>query len=457
MKIMKTEKKIKTNLKKELTDTQPSATLENRVFDELNIKRQKKQFPFRKWVPALTCCICVAIIAVVSLIVSSSNGKRPGVYNAIVQVDVNPSIEMVVDENNQVLSVRGLNDEGKMILEGEAFVGKNLDEVVGTIISIETELGYLIVGKDDNKVSVTVSAETDKIYEKINTSVSKTITKVCQELNLSTNIEKFKGYAIDEIKELAKELDPTLTDEEIESLNYSQLVNVVKLYHLEVADLASIKLEELYRQAKEYNISFVEKEAVKEAVDNLGIAYKTMISLYDIAYDQLLEAYEYVQNKYKAYFIDNDSIYAKALKSLVKEKEDLIIQRNIVAQLPEDTDSATIIKETDKLARMEKEYALHEASLKQIEKKATDDYIKVCDDFDKIINKMKDLEKELPENIKEITFSALTNTEAKINEFKDGFFEKFETKYKDEILSAKNKLLNQKQELKNSLHQTSNE
>lgn len=75
---------------------------------------------FRKWVPALTCCLCVALIAVVGLVVGNSISKNNKAYNAIVQVDVNPSIEMVVDEKNQVLSVRGLNDEGKMVLEGEA-------------------------------------------------------------------------------------------------------------------------------------------------------------------------------------------------------------------------------------------------------------------------------------------------------------------------------------------------
>ena len=110
-----------------------------------------------------------------------------------------------------------------MVLEGEAFIGKNVDDVVGEIIRIETELGYLVVGKDDNKVTVTVSAETDKISEKINTQIYGTIAKVCEELNLTAVIENVKGYVIDEIKALAKELDPTLTEEEINSFHLSTL------------------------------------------------------------------------------------------------------------------------------------------------------------------------------------------------------------------------------------------
>ena len=436
MRKMKNEKEIKRNLKNELNDTEPSSSLQNRVFSELNVKETKKTFSFRKWVPALTCCLCVALIAVVGLVVGNSISKNNKAYNAIVQVDVNPSIEMVVDEKNQVLSVRGLNDEGKMVLEGEAFIGKNVD---------------------DNKVTVTVSAETDKISEKINTQIYGTIAKVCEELNLTAVIENVKGYVIDEIKALAKELDPTLTEEEINNFTYTQLVNVVKLYHLEVADLASVKLEELYRQAKEYDISFVEKEAVKEAVDKLDITYQATIGLYDIAYEKLADAYEYVQNKYKEYFINSDSEYVIALEKLAKEKEALLLQRNLVAQLPEDTDSEVRVNETNKLARMEAEYALHEKALKDIEDSATQAYNTVCEVFETVLASMKSLEEKLPESIKEITFASLTNTEAKLNEFKNNFFAKFETEHKDDILAAKQKLANRKQELKDSLHQKSEE
>ena len=105
MRKMKNEKEIKRNLKNELNDTEPSSSLQNRVFSKLNVKETKKTFSFRKWVPALTCCLCVALIAVVGLVVGNSISKNNKAYNAIVQVDVNPSIEMVVDElDDRVLS-----------------------------------------------------------------------------------------------------------------------------------------------------------------------------------------------------------------------------------------------------------------------------------------------------------------------------------------------------------------
>lgn len=45
MRKMKNEKEIKRNLKNELNDTEPSSSLQNRVFSELNVKETKKTFP----------------------------------------------------------------------------------------------------------------------------------------------------------------------------------------------------------------------------------------------------------------------------------------------------------------------------------------------------------------------------------------------------------------------------
>ena len=151
------------------------------------------------------------------------------------------------------------------------------------------------------------------------------------------------------------------------------------------------------------------------------------------------------------------SDYVIALEKLAKEKEALLLQRNLVAQLPENTDSKVRVNETNKLARMEAEYALHEKALKDIEDSATQAYNTVCEVFETVLASMKSLEEKLPESIKEITFASLTNTEAKLNEFKNNFFAKFETEHKDDILVAKQKLANRKQELKDSLHQKSEE
>lgn len=456
MKMRKTEKEIKKNLRNELSSVEPTDELESKVFSKVAFHPStKRTVPFKKYIPALVSSLCIILLFIVGTVVvtfASQKAKENNNYNAIVQVDVNPSIEMVVDKNKQVLSVRGLNDEGKMMIEGEMIIGKTLDEALDTIIRIETELGYLVVNGNDNQIQVTVSAKTDEIYYNISNNVEQIVSNACEKVGVTATIDRMKGYAIDQLRELASELDPTLTEEEINALTYDQLVNVVKLYHLEVIDLASVKLEELYQKAKQYDIHFTEKEAVKQAVDSLDVVYQASIALYDDIYLQLDNAYQTIQETYQQYFINENSSYQQALKKLAEKKNELIVQRNLVANLSEDTDSLTRIEETAKLSFLETEYAAYEQSLKTAEQIAENVYAATCEIFDSLLTKMKELENELPESISAITFATLQDTESKMNAYKDNFFTNFEQEFAEEIAKQKNNLQQRKKELKESLH-----
>ena len=153
----KLEKKLKTDMRKKMLDTNPSDELYERVKKELNMKEKQKQYlvnkPYKRWVPILATSFCILLAIVIGVIALNNKKANAKEYNAIVQVDVNTSIQMVVDEENKVLSITGLNDEGKMIIYGEAIVGKNLDEALEIIVKIETDLGYLVEGSDDNNIS----------------------------------------------------------------------------------------------------------------------------------------------------------------------------------------------------------------------------------------------------------------------------------------------------------------
>ena len=45
-------------------------------------------------------------------------------------VDINPSVEFMVDDQNKVVSVTALNDDGSILVAGEAFIGKTPEEAV---------------------------------------------------------------------------------------------------------------------------------------------------------------------------------------------------------------------------------------------------------------------------------------------------------------------------------------
>lgn len=452
----KLEKKLKTDMRKKMLDTNPSDELYERVKKELNMKEKQKQYlvnkPYKRWVPILATSFCILLAIVIGVIALNNKKVNAKEYNAIVQVDVNPSIQMVVDEENKVLSITGLNDEGKMIIYGEAIVGKNLDEALEIIVKIETDLGYLVEGSDDNKVTLTISANTEEITNKIEEFSRNTLNKVLEETGVIATIETAKGYAEEELKLLAKELDPTLTEEEINNFNYNDYVHVVQLYHLEVADLASVKLEEMYNEFKNYQISITEKEAVKNAVNHLDIIYQGLIDAYNLAYDALNNAYTSMQDGYYSQFIDSTSEYQKAWLELAELKQAYLDQRVVVANLTEEETDEKIFQEVQKLESLKREYEAKLAILESIEKASSTVYETLVLVFETSLETMKKIEEQLPDSIQTITFEALIDTENKLNEFKQEVCDTFEAKYQEAIDNAKETLQARKEALRASLH-----
>lgn len=452
----KLEKKLKTDMRKKMLDTNPSDELYERVKKELNMKEKQKQYlvnkTYKRWVPILATSFCILLAIVIGVIALNNKKVNAKEYNAIVQVDVNPSIQMVVDEENKVLSITGLNDEGKMIIYGEAIVGKNLDEALEIIVKIETDLGYLVEGSDDNKVTLTISANTEEITNKIEEFSRNTLNKVLEETGVIATIETAKGYAEEELKLLAKELDPTLTEEEINNFNYNDYVHVVQLYHLEVADLASVKLEEMYNEFKNYQISITEKEAVKNAVNYLEIKYQGLIHAYNLAYDALNNAYTSMQDGYYSQFIDSTSEYQKAWLELAELKQAYLDQRVVVANLTEEETDEKIFQEVQKLESLKREYEAKLAILESIEKASSTVYETLVLVFETSLETMKKIEEQLPDSIQTITFEALIDTENKLNEFKQEVCDTFEAKYQEAIDNAKETLQARKEALRASLH-----
>lgn len=452
----KLEKKLKTDMRKKMLDTNPSDELYERVKKELNMKEKQKQYlvnkTYKRWVPILATSFCILLAIVIGVIALNNKKVNAKEYNAIVQVDVNPSIQMVVDEENKVLSITGLNDEGKMIIYGEAIVGKNLDEALEIIVKIETDLGYLVEGSDDNKVTLTISANTEEITNKIEEFSRNTLNKVLEETGVIATIETAKGYAEEELKLLAKELDPTLTEEEINNFNYNDYVHVVQLYHLEVADLASVKLEEMYNEFKNYQISITEKEAVKNAVNYLEIKYQGLIHAYNLAYDALNNAYTSMQDGYYSQFIDPTSEYQKAWLELAELKQAYLDQRVVVANLTEEETDEKIFQEVQKLESLKREYEAKLAILESIEKASSTIYETLVLVFETSLETMKKIEEQLPDSIQTITFEALIDTENKLNEFKQEVCDTFEAKYQEAIDNAKETLQARKEALRASLH-----
>jgi len=77
-------------------------------------------------------------------------------------VDINPSVEFMIDDENKVVSVTALNDDGSILIAGEAFVGKTPEEAAELMVTLAGETGYLVGGSveaGENEVKISISGD----------------------------------------------------------------------------------------------------------------------------------------------------------------------------------------------------------------------------------------------------------------------------------------------------------
>ena len=105
---------------------------------------------------------------VVSLAAACGNGgKDEGKAGSYVGIDVNPSVSLVLDKNDKVLSVLADNEDAQVLLYGENLVGMSADEAAKKIAALSVELGYL--NENNRGVNITVEGKADA--EKLSSAV----------------------------------------------------------------------------------------------------------------------------------------------------------------------------------------------------------------------------------------------------------------------------------------------
>lgn len=73
-----------------------------------------------------------------------------------VAVDINPSIEFIVDDEDVVTSFNLVNEDALILCADVEFIGMNIEDAVELFISLATEAGFIDIEAEDNAVLFTV-------------------------------------------------------------------------------------------------------------------------------------------------------------------------------------------------------------------------------------------------------------------------------------------------------------
>ncbi len=394
--------------------------------------------------------LCTLFLTAISF-TSCSNAKPEEGSVTRMTVDINPSVEFMIDDQNKIVSVTALNDDGSILIVGEAFVGKTPEEAIEMMVTLASDTGYLVQGNaeaSENTVKISVSGDS-KYAEQLKKDITKKANDTLKALDINGTVEKVEALEIDALRQMA--LSTSLyTEEEISTMDEDQLYKVISAGRIETALLLTEEMRSAYYSAKEYKISFAEREETARIIKELGglynlthIAYKTALDVYSTAITEL-DNFRYEM------LVSPESEYQKSLTELREAKIELLKQKNYTASLNvngEEYASATVTLQLTEenynkmLAAYEKIGTDLNAALEALIAKLRQAESKLAELEDTLFD--ENIEAKLQENAAEI--------EANLNAAKDGFFAEFESAHAEDIAAIEETLLAKKQQLKSEI------
>lgn len=406
-------------------------------------------------IKCLSLALCLCLLIGMALPLASCKKSEPtppeGTYTRMT-VDINPSVEFMVDDQNKVVSVTALNDDGSILIAGEAFVGKTPEEATRMVVSLATDAGYLVKGEihventdESQKVEISVSGNSDYAKE-LAKNVKSDVEKYLKDNKITATVESVKAKTLDEMRKVVIE-DGLFTEDEVKNMTEEQLYKALAAGRIETAQLLTAEMREAYYRAKDYKISFVEKQATADIISGMEEANKAVMTLYSTALDTYSKSIEALDKLRYSLLVDPESAYQKALASLRDAKEDLLKEKKLIFSVKDGDKTYVEISASFKLSE-----ETYNKALKAVEdagaaaNKAMETAIAALREVE---TQLKALEEKLRENE---DISAKLTAEAQkledtLNRAKDNFFAEFEAAHKSDIEKAEADLEAKKQEL----------
>ncbi len=394
----------------------------------------------------LSILLVIAMLSSAFCLVSCSADKAEEGTVTRMTVDINPSIEFMIDDENKVVSVTALNDDGSILIAGEAFVGMTPEEATELVVSLATETGYLVKGNSEvaeNTVKISVSGDT-KYAEELAKSVEAKAAQTLERLDIEGEIQKAEAMNRDALLALALETS-LYTEEELNAMSDEELYKVIAAGRIETSMLLTEEMREAYYAAKEHKISFAESEATAEVIESMGGIYTITHAIYKSALETYSGAISALDELRYDLLISPDSEYQKSLAYLRESKTELLKQRNYTATLDMNGTEYTLAVQA--LTVSEENYDKALAAYEAMGDKVNEALEALIAALRTSEEALRSIEENFSEDIKAELTAKAGAIEESVNTAKDSFFSEFETAHAEDITAIENSLKAQKDAL----------
>ena len=396
----------------------------------------------------LAILLAVTMLTPMVLMTSCGTKAEPpeGTYTRMT-VDINPSVEFMIDDQNKVVSVTALNDDGSILIAGEAFVGMTPEEATEMMVTLAGETGYLIGGNaeaDENEVRISISGDS-KYAEQLVKQVEKTAADTMKALDIEGKVAKVEAMHTEALRALTMET-ALFTEEEVAAMTDEQMYSAIAAGRVETALLLTEEMREAYYSAKESRISFAHSEATAEIINAMGGAYQLVYLGYKTAVDAYSAAITALDEFRYEKLVSPESEYQKSLAQLREAKTELLQQKNYVATLEVDGEEYTAATLT--LQMSEEQYNKVLESYEALGTSLNEALVSLIERLRESEAFLRSLEEKFSDNIKEELQAKAVELEDAINSAKDSFFAEFESAHKEDLEAMEQSLIEQKNKLK---------
>ncbi len=174
------------------------------------------------------------------------------VVESVIDIDVNPSVEITANKNDKVIEVSALNEDAKIIIGDMDLRKTDLNVAVNAIVGSMVKNGYVV--NDENGILVTVlndnTEKADALRKEIMTDIDSALKEnnadasvINQTVNKTDAAEKFAndnnislGKAVFIMNIASK--DSSLEPVELSKMSISEIAALVHKHHIDISDIA---------------------------------------------------------------------------------------------------------------------------------------------------------------------------------------------------------------------------
>ncbi|MGN0960747.1 MAG: hypothetical protein ACI4PF_00940 [Christensenellales bacterium] len=243
----------------------------------------------------------------------------------VMNVELNPKLEFVLDKNDKVVSVNALNDDGNHIIsisiESETlFEGLTAEEALELFLQIAKDNGYLITGNEE-EITISISGSAKELLNSVKSVAKDYLDKNGININVVTEALK-KSELVSKVKECMQEY----TEVELNNMTEEELINLIKQSRKETRDFLTQELKEVYYALRLEELNTAKFQALLDALNISGGVGEAMNG-FTSNMENLLTSLEQLKNALVEQLLAEDSEYNIKMQAYIEVKTELLEAR----------------------------------------------------------------------------------------------------------------------------------